>query len=120
MLLKDSDFLKRARIYLTCFLEDRITVHKYSVITGKQNLRENVLLNLELPRLREKSSPKLSIQTESLNIYSSILELAKRLLFSNIPRKVNSFDKRITCVIESTNGSLVHMIISEAMFHMWL
>lgn len=30
---------------------------------------------------------------------------------SNIPRKPSAFDKRTTCVIESTEGSLVHMII---------
>lgn len=53
------------------------------------------------------------------NIYSSVPDLSQKVLFSNTPRKLNSFDKRVTCVIESTDGSVVHVIISGAMFHMW-
>lgn len=80
-------------------------------------------MNLELSKSKgekKKRQPKPSIQTDIQNIYSSIPELAKKVLFSNISRKLNSFDKRTTRIIESTDGSLVHMIISGATFPMRL
>lgn len=46
--------------------------------------------------------------------------MAKKVLFSNISRKLNPFDKRPTRVIESTDRSLVHVLISGAMFHVRL
>lgn len=73
----------------------------------------------ELLKFRgKKSNPKGSIQTNIQNIYSSIPELPKKYYFLTYQEKLNSFDKRISRVIESTDRSLVHMVISGAVFHM--
>ena len=56
---------------------------------------------------------------ENIDLAITLLK-NKKVLFSNISRKLNSFDKRPTRVIESTDRSLVHVIISGAMFHVRL
>lgn len=118
-----TDFWKKsARIWLTSFLGKRkndcpqIKCDHFKTQLKKEYTQIQKYQNSE----GGWGGSKLSIQTDTQNINSSIPEMAKKVLFSNISIKLNSFDKRPTRVTESTDKLLVHVIISGATSHMRL
>jgi hypothetical protein len=54
------------------------------------------------------------------NIPSSSPEFGPNTLLLNISIKLNPSDQRTPHVIEATDPSLVHVVISWAMLHMWI